>query len=93
MMSFGPNPLSLQRCLPSRAQSTCARTVSDAAATPIETSDGLSESPSLRLLTGLSLRPDPFSGIHNHTRPTPQPQTTSRQTDQHPLKIDLPAKV
>jgi hypothetical protein len=47
----------------------------------------------LRLLTGLSLPPGSFGGIHNPTRPSSQSQTTTLQTEQHPLKIDLPAKV
>jgi hypothetical protein len=93
MMSSGPNPLSLRRCLPGWAHAACARTLSDAAATPIATSDDLSESRSLRLLTGLSLPPGSFGGIHNRTRPSSQSQTTTLQTEQHPLKIDLPAKV
>jgi hypothetical protein len=93
MSPSGPNPLSLRHCLPGRTYPTCAHTLSAAAATPIDTPNYPSESRPLRLLTALCLSPGLLASIHNATLLFPQPPTTTLETQQYPLKIELTAKV
>ena len=93
MMSSGPNPLSLRRCLPGRAHSTCAHALSGTAVVLLATPDHLSESRFSLLPTGLPLPAHPLGGIDHPTLVFPQPQTTTLETEQYPLKIDLRAKV
>ena len=93
MMLPGPNPFSLRRCLPDRAYSTCALAPSAAAALPI----GLANYPSVLLLLPLPAQLRlPAHRLGNTAIPThrfPEPQTTTTETQQNPLKIDPRAKV
>jgi hypothetical protein len=89
----GPKPLSLRHCLWSRAYDTCAHTPSDAPAPPIGLANYLSASRPLPLPAQLRLPAHPFRGIDNFTFVFPEPQTTTTETEQNPLKIDPRAKV
>jgi hypothetical protein len=93
MMSSGPNPRALQRCLLGSAYSTCAYTPCEAAAIPTCPINHLPESRILRLPTSFRLPAHPLSNTETPTHHVPEPQTTILKTEQNPLKIDLPAKV
>ena len=71
----------------------CAHALSGTAALPIGTPDHLSEARFLRLPSGLPLPAHLLGGIDNLTFVLPQPLTTTLETEQYPLTIDLPAKV
>ena len=93
MMPPGPIPFSLRRCLPGRAYSTCALAPSAAAALPIGLANYLSVSLLLPLPAQLRLPAYPLDNTAIPTRRFPEPQTTTTETEQNPLKIHPRAKV
>jgi hypothetical protein len=93
MISPGPNPPSLRPCLPGRASYPCVHSPFDLAAAPICTPDYRSQSRFFHLPTTPPLPIHPFGNTEASTRSFPEPQITAFETEQYPLKIDLPAKV
>jgi hypothetical protein len=93
MISSGPNPRALRRCLPGSVYPTCVYALSHAPAVVAPLANRLSESRCLRLPTTPSLQIHPFARTKAPTHRFPQPHITALQTEQNPLKIDLPAKV
>src|ERR1035438_408278 len=83
MISLGPNPLALRRCLPGRPYSTCAHAPSAAAALPISAPDFLSQSRFCPLPTAPRLPTHPLGGIHNPPLLLPKPHTTTLETKQY----------
>jgi len=88
-----PIPRSLRRCLFGRASHPCVHSPSHVPSAPNCTSDYLSESRFFRLPTTSSLPIHPLLSTKVPTHHFPQPYITALQTEQNPLKIDLPAKV
>ena len=93
MMPPGPNPFSLRRCLPGMAYSTCALAPSAAATLPIGLANYLSVSLLLPLPAQLRLPVHPLGNAAIPTHRFAEPQTTTTETEQNPLKIDPRAKV
>jgi hypothetical protein len=93
MISSAPNPFSLPHCLPGRACYPCALAPSDVVAIPIYGPNCRPQSLLLRPTTRLRLLPQLLATADKTTHLSPEPQTTTLETEQYPLKIDLPAKV
>ena len=93
MMSSGPNPPALRRCLPVSPYSMCAHTPSDTAVVPIRLAHCPSPSPLSRLPAPLRLPIRPLGRIDHPTILYPELQTTTLETEQNPLKIGVRAKV
>jgi hypothetical protein len=93
MIAPGSNPLALWRCLPGRAYSTCVHAPADAPAAPNCTADYLSEPRFFRPPTTSSPPFHPLASTKALTHNFLEPHLTALQTEQNPLKIDLPSKV
>jgi hypothetical protein len=93
MIPSRPNPLSLRCCLPGRTYSTCAQPPFGTASIPSSSPHSHSTSVRFRLLSNLCRQPHLLSLADDPALLLNSPQPTDLETQQYPLKSDLPPKV
>jgi hypothetical protein len=93
MIPPGPNPLSLRHCPCISTYDTCAHSPSHAPAPPIGLVNYPSASRLLPLPAQFRLPAHPLPSIDIITFVFPEPQITTTETEQNPLKIAPRAKV
>jgi hypothetical protein len=93
MMSSGVNPFAAQRCPSGRAYSSCAPALSGATAAALGAPDYLSELRFSCLPNAFRLPAHPLGSFLHLALCSPEPQSTTLETEQNPLKTGTRAKV